>query len=51
MEQLRVYGWNEHFSGLLAPGEDIGQVARVVQEHKEAYLVCAAGARLGNVWA
>ena len=51
MEQLRVYGWNEHFAGLLAPGEDLGQVARVVQEHKEAYLVCAAGARRGNVWA
>jgi ribosome biogenesis GTPase / thiamine phosphate phosphatase len=51
MQQLTAYGWNEHFAALLEPGESIEAVGRVVQEHKEAYLVHAAGARLGNIWA
>ena len=51
MQQLTAYGWNEHFAASLEPGESIEAVGRVVQEHKEAYLVHAAGARLGNIWA
>src|SRR4051794_26274012 len=51
MDQLLAYGWNDYFQGQLAPGESHAHMARVVQEHKEAYLVRAAGAGMGNVWA
>lgn len=48
---LKSFGWNEHFEGNLAPGEGLAQVARVVQEHREAYLVHPLGAGLENMWA
>ncbi len=50
MKHLLSYGWNEHFAPLLdhAAGEKLENVARVVQEHKEAYLVHSAA---GNIWA
>src|SRR3954453_2716294 len=51
MEHLQAYGWNDHFAKKLPPGESLEQVGRVVQEHKEAYLVRAVGAGLGNIWA
>ena len=50
MHTLEEYGWNSHLEVQIAPHERTS-VARVVQEHKEAYLVRAAGAGLGNVWA
>ncbi len=51
MPHLQEYGWNAHFAAQLMEGETLAQVARVVQEHKEAYLVRAVGAGLGSVWA
>ncbi len=44
------YGWSDFFSRQLdvAVGEGVGDVARVVQEHKGAYLVRGVG---GDVWA
>jgi ribosome biogenesis GTPase / thiamine phosphate phosphatase len=48
MKHLDAYGWNAHFASLLESGEPLKNVARVVQEHKEAYLVRSAA---GNVWA
>jgi ribosome biogenesis GTPase / thiamine phosphate phosphatase len=51
MHHLTAYGWNDHFAGQLAPDESLQHVGRVVQEHREAYLVRAAGAGMGNIWA
>ncbi len=51
MDHLKAYGWNSHFAGQLAPGEELAQVARVIQEHKESYLVEAVGAGRGKIWA
>src|SRR4051794_22986198 len=51
MEHLLTFGWNDHFARQMMPGESLTHVARVVQEHKEAYLVRAVGAGMGNVWA
>jgi len=48
LHHLTLYGWNPHFAAKLLPGESPAHVARVVQEHKEAYLVHAAP---GNLWA
>jgi ribosome biogenesis GTPase len=49
MDHLREYGWNDWYAATLAAeGADPGVVARVVQEHKEAYLVRSA---VGNIWA
>lgn len=48
---LHAYGWNEHFEGELAPEEGLESVARVVQEHKEAYLVNLPAAGIANIWA
>ena len=50
LAHLNSYGWNDHFAAQVTPDE-LPNVARVVQEHKEAYLVRTAGADLGNVWA
>lgn len=51
MEHLAAYGWNAHFARQLAPDESFEHVGRVVQEHKEAYLVRAVGMKKGNIWA
>ena len=51
MPHLQSYGWNPHFASQLALGETVDQVARVVQEHKEAYLVRPAALNMGNFWA
>jgi len=51
MRHLLEYGWNDHFNALLAPGESLDQLARVVQEHKEAYLIRAAALGMKNIWA
>ncbi|MCL2641666.1 MAG: ribosome small subunit-dependent GTPase A [Phycisphaerales bacterium] len=48
MNHLDAYGWNDHFAALLERREHLQNVARVVQEHKEAYLVRSAH---GNIWA
>jgi ribosome biogenesis GTPase len=49
MDHLLHYGWNSHFARYLAAEAlDSAHVARVVQEHKEAYLVRSS---LGNIWA
>jgi ribosome biogenesis GTPase len=49
VKHLLAYGWNPHFAALLsAPEENPAHAARVVQEHKEAYLVRCAH---GNLWA
>jgi ribosome biogenesis GTPase len=47
VKHLEAYGWNSHFAPLIQPGEEEA-VARVVQEHKEAYLVRSS---IGNMWA
>jgi ribosome biogenesis GTPase len=51
MHNLHEYGWNPHFASHLLPDESPALVARVVQEHKEAYLVRAAALGMKNVWA
>jgi ribosome biogenesis GTPase len=51
MEHLSAYGWNEHWDRVLGElGEAVPheRLARVVQEHKEAYLVRSSR---GNIWA
>ena len=51
MNHLDAYGWNAHFASFVkAEGEEdwAQEIGRVVQEHKEAYLVRSAA---GNVWA
>lgn len=51
MEHLAHYGWNDHWDRTLAGmGEPIAPeaLARVVQEHKEAYLVRSS---VGAIWA
>jgi ribosome biogenesis GTPase len=48
MIHLETYGWSPHFAALLAADESPAAVARVVQEHKEAYLVQSAH---GAIWA
>jgi len=58
VQHLDDYGWNPHWSALLAREAAGGggggipitpdSVGRVVQEHKEAYLVRSA---IGNIWA
>src|SRR5690349_18256522 len=50
VKHLDEFGWNGHWQQVLARegGSDLEAVGRVVQEHKEAYLVRAA---MGNVWA
>ncbi|MCL2646514.1 MAG: ribosome small subunit-dependent GTPase A [Phycisphaerales bacterium] len=48
MTHLDAYGWNAHFAALLEPHELPQNIARVVQEHKEAYLVRTIH---GNIWA
>ncbi len=48
MQHLTHYGWSDHFSQLLAPDEKPEHVARIIQEHKEAYLVHSLA---GNIWA
>src|ERR1035437_3128718 len=51
MEHLEHYGWNDWFARALAALDADVQhdtVARVVQEHKEAYLVQTAA---GKLWA
>jgi ribosome biogenesis GTPase len=51
LNALHAYGWNEHFQKHLAPDEGLDSVARVVQEHKEAYLVHLPAAGIDNIWA
>ncbi len=51
MPTLLDYAWTPHFASLLTDGESPDLVARVVQEHKEAYLVRAAALGMKNVWA
>ncbi|HVT79766.1 MAG TPA: ribosome small subunit-dependent GTPase A [Phycisphaerae bacterium] len=51
LTDLNAYGWNSHFHAQLAPDEPLTSVARVVQEHKEAYLVHVPAAGVLNVWA
>jgi ribosome biogenesis GTPase / thiamine phosphate phosphatase len=51
LKRLHAYGWNAHFQGQLAPDEPLETVARVVQEHKEAYLVHVPAAGIDNIWA
>ncbi len=48
---LHVFGWNEHFQSQLGADEPLHAVARVVQEHKEAYLVHVPAAGISNIWA
>jgi ribosome biogenesis GTPase len=50
LKHLREYGWSDFFERAIdrAGGETLPQVARVVQEHKEAYLVHSAA---GKIWA
>jgi ribosome biogenesis GTPase len=51
MEHLTAYGWNDHWERVLAELDEAvarERIARVVQEHKEAYLVRSAR---GNIWA
>jgi ribosome biogenesis GTPase len=50
LKHLTTYGWNDHFAQEVdrAGGELLKNVARVIQEHKEAYLVHSAA---GNIWA
>jgi ribosome biogenesis GTPase len=50
VKHLDEFGWNGHWQQVLARegGSDLEAVGRVVQEHKEAYLVRAA---MGNAWA
>jgi ribosome biogenesis GTPase len=50
VNHLQDYGWNSFFARHLNPaaGELAANAARVVQEHKEAYLVHSAA---GNIWA
>ncbi len=49
MLHLEQYGWNEWFAAMLATLEEDVQhdtIARVIQEHREAYLVQTAAGRL-----
>jgi ribosome biogenesis GTPase len=48
MEHLENYGWDAAFAAALEADERAADAARVIQEHKEAYLVHSAA---GNVWA
>ncbi len=48
---LANFAWHASFAASLTPQESAGdfrQIARVIQEHKEAYLVHSA---VGNIWA
>ena len=51
LARLHAYGWNSHFAGQLASDEPLHAVARVVQEHKEAYLIHVPAAGVENIWA
>jgi len=50
VKHLHAYGWNDFFAKQLdlQAGDEPANAARVVQEHKEAYLVHSS---LGNIWA
>ncbi len=48
MPTLLDYAWTPHFASLLPEDESPDLVARVVQEHKEAYLVRAAAIGMKN---